>query len=151
MRACGWRLAAGTTTMGGMGALAVALLVAIATGLGVVWRARQGRATEARGEASDLAAPGAGVTLVQVSTPVCAPCRSAHRVLGALAANTPGVAHVDVDAAERPEVARRFGILSTPTTLLVDSRGAVRARILGVPNRAALATRLNDLLEETRV
>ena len=45
--------------------------------------------------------------------------------------------HVDVDLTDRPDIADRFHVLQTPTTLILDARGVVRARIGG---RAAART-----------
>jgi thiol-disulfide isomerase/thioredoxin len=119
-------------------------LVVLATAIGFLWRSRQGRVSTATGEAHDFAAPGARVTLLQFSTEVCAPCKATHAVLER-AAERDGVAHVDVDVTHRPDIASRFGILQTPTTLVLDANGAVTARIGG----AIRAATINDLLERT--
>jgi len=112
-------------------------LVALATALGLLWRAQNGRVRVTSGETSlserDVAATlGATATLLQFSSEVCAPCVTTHRVLGDVAAQTTGVAHVAVDVATRPDLVSRFNILQTPTTLVLDDRGIVRARIGGV-------------------
>jgi thiol-disulfide isomerase/thioredoxin len=118
--------------------LTIVALVAVSTVLGLVWRARQGRSRVARGEAADFAADGARVTLLQLSTEVCAPCRVTHAVLERVAAERDEVAHVDVDITHRPEIASRFRVLSTPTTLVLDETGAIRARISGAPRATAV-------------
>jgi hypothetical protein len=33
---------------------------------------------------------------------------------------------VEIDAAERPELARRWGVMSVPTTFVLDARGKAR-------------------------
>jgi thiol-disulfide isomerase/thioredoxin len=126
-------------------ALTVLLLAALAFGL---WRRRadgRSRAVPAgeRLTASDLGAPlGTAATLVQFSAPVCAPCRAAHRVLSAAAGATPGVVHVEVDAGEHLELARRLGVLRTPTTLVLSPDGRVVARSSGVPTPPQVAEAL---------
>ena len=111
-------------------------LVALATALGLLWKAQNGRVRVAAGDTSlsarDVAGTlGARATLLQFSSEVCAPCVTTHRVLGDVAAQTTGVAHVAVDVATRPDLVSRFNILQTPTTLVLDDRGVVRARIGG--------------------
>ena len=73
-------------------------------------------------------------TLLQFSSAFCAPCRTARRVLGDVAATTTGVAHVDVDAEHHLDVVRRLGVLRTPTTLVLDARGRELGRASGVPS-----------------
>ncbi|MBW0104246.1 thioredoxin family protein [Pseudonocardia sp. KRD291] len=73
------------------------------------------------------------VLLLQLSSPVCAPCRQTAAVLGGLAADDPSLRHVEVDVAERAEVARALGVLRTPTTVAFDSDGTELARVSGVP------------------
>lgn len=129
-----------------MTALVVILaLVAVSTALGLLWRARQGRVRLAHGEAADLAQPGASVTLLQLSTEVCAPCRATHAVLERVADDR-GIAHIDLDITHRPEVAQRFRVLTTPTTLVLDAQGAVRARITGAARSADVIRTLDDLI-----
>jgi thiol-disulfide isomerase/thioredoxin len=128
-------------------------LVAATTALGLVWRNGQGRVRRSGGRTvvrvSDL--PGVtrfarGATLLQFSTEVCAPCRAARAVLGDVASGHPGVDHVDLDLTHRPDLAARFNILQTPTTLILDGKGVVRARIGGAPRRDAVAHELERIL-----
>lgn len=126
----------------------VAALVAGATALGFLWRSRQGRIRrQDRTEivTIDGVELASGVTLVQFSSEFCAPCRSTARVLGQLADEHADVAHVELDVAERPELAARFGILQTPTTLVLDGDGHVRARIGGAVRREQLSAELARL------
>jgi thiol-disulfide isomerase/thioredoxin len=131
-------------------------LVAIAAALGLVFRARTGRIHTVQAGASipvirpaDVASEatfGHRATLLQFSTEFCAPCRGTRVLLGELAADRDGVVHVDVDLTDRPELARRFSVSQTPTILLLDGSGAVRARIAGAPRRDELRTRLDETL-----
>lgn len=134
-------------------ALVLVALVAVATALGLVWRSQQGRIrrTEAGDviRASDL--PGVarlarGATLLQFSTEVCAPCRATHVVLGDVASSRSDVEHVDLDLTHRPDLASRFRIMQTPTTLILDRKGVVRARIGGAPRRDAVTHELERIL-----
>jgi thiol-disulfide isomerase/thioredoxin len=129
------------------GVLLLAVLL-LATVAGLVWRRRAGRAREVTsGEvltAVDLAEPaepagsvssvralGERGTFVQFSSPACSPCQSVHRVLATVVAESPGLVHVDVDATQRLDLARRFAVMRTPTVLVLDPTGRVVRRISG--------------------
>jgi thiol-disulfide isomerase/thioredoxin len=66
---------------------------------------------------------GERATLLQFSSAFCAPCRATRRVLEDIAAATPGVVHLEVDAEHHLDVVRRLGILRTPTTLVLGPQG----------------------------
>ncbi|WP_217183640.1 thioredoxin family protein [Streptomyces sp. AC495_CC817] len=118
-------------------------LVALAVVAGIVLRVLDGR--RRRGghllfDAAHASAPlGDRATLVQFSTEFCARCPQVRRMLGAVAAEHEGLAHVEVDLTHSPELSARYRVLQTPTTFVVDGSGAVRARFHGVPHRHALA------------
>jgi len=130
---------------------AVVALVAAATVLGLAWRARQGRIAPVAGvliTPTDVAsdAPfGRAATLLQFSTALCARCPGTARLLAGVADSRPGVAHLDIDLTHRADLANRFGVMQTPTTLILDGAGRVRFRIGGVPHRAGVARHLDDL------
>lgn len=127
-------------------------LIVLTAVLGLVWRARQGRLRAEQGavvtaaEVFSAAPFGPHATLLQFSTEFCARCPATRRLLGTIADAHPGVAHVDVDLTHRPELARRFNVLQTPTTLILDRTGRVRSRIGGPPNRADVTDHLADLV-----
>jgi thiol-disulfide isomerase/thioredoxin len=83
-------------------------------------------------------------TFVQFSTPLCAKCPPTARLLQRIANEQDKVAHIEIDASERLDLAREFNVMRTPTILVLDGDGAIVARISGAPNeqqaRAALAT-----------
>lgn len=125
------------------------VLLTLAAGLvaGAALRAREGRirpadaATPADGlpeivAASLAAAP--AVTLVQISTHFCSPCRHARERLSALAARTANLTHVDIDVTHRVEVAQALGVLRTPTTIAFRADGTEVLRVGGVPDTKAL-------------
>ena len=142
----------------------VAVLVA-ATGFGLFRAARDGRfrgthpvrgaAQEpAAGEPDQPAEPsvldgsdiehelGERATLLQFSSAFCAPCRATRRVLGEVTALVDGVAHVEVDAEQHLDATRAFGILRTPTTLVLDASGLEVTRATGAPTRDQVLTAL---------
>ncbi|HEY6424782.1 MAG TPA: thioredoxin family protein [Pseudonocardiaceae bacterium] len=117
--------------------------LAAATVSGLVWRSRQGRLRTVA--AATLPEPvlrqvdaTAAVTLLQLTTPICARCPQAHVVLGELAAATPGIRHTELDLAAYPELAGNLGVRSTPTTLVISRSGHELFRVAGVPRRAEL-------------
>ncbi|GAA3880412.1 thioredoxin family protein [Saccharothrix violaceirubra] len=137
------------STTGLWALLGVVLVVAA---IGVVKKVRDGRVRAAR-KTVDLPEPvralldaDAAVTLVQLSTTFCAPCRHTRVLLADLAAKTPGLRHAELDVADRPEVATTLGVLRTPTTIAFDASGAELLRVGGVPRREALAEALRTHL-----
>jgi thiol-disulfide isomerase/thioredoxin len=88
---------------------------------------------------------GERATLLQFSSAFCAPCRVARRVLGEVAADHPGVVHLEIDAEHHLELVRRVGVLRTPTTLVLDSRGREVSRAAGAPTKAQVVAVLDAL------
>lgn len=135
--------------------IGLALLLAATVALGVVVQWRQGRPR--RHIAHEVIEPGRlgadhlgdTATLLQFSTELCARCPGVHRTLSDLAAARAGVVHLDIDVTHRPDIAKHFHILQTPTTLVLDGEGVVRTRFGGVPNRDVLELELNRLTAET--
>lgn len=126
----------------------VSALVALATGLGLAHRALTGRA---RHLTSSIDLPeevvlGADATLLQFSTEVCSPCRATHTVLDAVASERDGLSHVDLDITHRGDLASKYNILQTPTTLILDASGTVRARIGGAARRETVLAELDRIL-----
>lgn len=128
-------------------------LVALSTVIGLLWRARQGQVTQSGGETvvkvrdvPGVARFAPGATLVQFSTQVCAPCRATHTVLETAASEYANVTHVDVDLTQRPDIAKRFRVMQTPTTLILDSKGRVRARIGGAARPGSVRAEIDRIL-----
>lgn len=79
---------------------------------------------------------GSGATIVQFSSGFCAPCRATRRILEWVVTAHDGVAHVEVDVADRADLAGRFAVTSTPTVVLLDADGVPVLRVVGVPTLA---------------
>jgi thiol-disulfide isomerase/thioredoxin len=86
---------------------------------------------------------GERATLLQFSSAFCAPCRATRRILDDVAATTPGVVHLDVDAEHHLDVVRRLGVLRTPTTLILDGAGGELVRASGVPRKEQVLAALD--------
>jgi thiol-disulfide isomerase/thioredoxin len=133
------------------GALVLIGTLVLASVAGVLLRADNGRvrttppADTLPEDVHALLAPDA-VTLVQLSTTFCAPCRHTRILLSDLAERTEGLRHAEIDLTQRPHLARELSVLRTPTTLAVDERGTELLRVGGVPRRDALLAALRPHL-----
>lgn len=127
----------------------IVLTVALVLALAFVWHRRRsdGRVTAA--EATPTSLPGFALgeraTLVQFSTPMCAPCRPTRELLTGVAADRPGVEHIEIDATQRMDLVERFSVRRTPTVLILDGSGQLRHRVTGVPKVDELELALDDL------
>lgn len=82
--------------------------------------------------------------LVYFTTPTCAPCKTVQR---------PAIEQlrgrferwfqvIEVDASSQPDVAQEWGVLSVPTTFVIDASGKPRYVNHGVTNAATLIKQL---------
>jgi thiol-disulfide isomerase/thioredoxin len=97
-------------------------------------------------DTADLDLSRTGPTVVHFSAPRCGPCDRVRRVVGEVCADLGDVAHVEIDLDANPAAARRFSVLSLPTTLIFDADGQQRYRASGVPKTADLRSALVPLL-----
>ena len=97
-------------------------------------------------DTADLGLSRSGPTVVHFSAPWCGPCDRVRRVVGQVCEDLGDVAHVEVDLDANPAAARRFSVLSLPTTLIFDVDGRQRYRASGVPKAADLRSALAPLL-----
>jgi thioredoxin-like negative regulator of GroEL len=83
--------------------------------------------------------------LLYFTTPTCAPCKTIQRPDIQRVSATIGeqLQIVEVDATKHPELASRWGVLTVPTTFLIDARGQARFVNHGV-------TRAEKLLQQIR-
>ena len=95
---------------------------------------------------------GERATLLQFSSAFCAPCRATRRVLDDVSSSLPGVVHLEVDAEHHLDVVRRFGVMRTPTTLVLDQHGHEVTRATGAPTPqqvlSALGRTVTDAQEQ---
>jgi thiol-disulfide isomerase/thioredoxin len=124
--------------------LLVIALVALASVAGLIWRARTGTAKKIHsGEVINLKEIGATkngkpvekfgerVTFLQFSSEMCSQCAQTSRLFHELEAQHDDVLHIEVDITNRLDLANKFNILQTPTTLVLDKNGVVTSRIGG--------------------
>jgi len=122
----------------------VAAVVLAALAAGLLWRSRTGRSKKVSdGQKIDLAELGATkngqpvtafgerITFLQFSSEFCSQCVQTARVYKDLEQHSEGILHIEVDITNRLDLAKKFNILQTPTTLVLDSSGRVTSRIGG--------------------
>jgi thiol-disulfide isomerase/thioredoxin len=90
---------------------------------------------------------GERATLLQFSSAFCAPCRATRRTLAEVEGMIDGVRHVELDAESHLELVRRLDILRTPTTLVLDSTGAVVKRASGAPRKPDVIAALSAAID----
>lgn len=105
------------------------------------WKSRDGQVkrVEVPGAVSSEtlgAKRGYRATFVQFSTPMCAKCPGTTTLLKQVAAQNRDVAHVEIDASERLDLARQFDVMRTPTILVLNTDGVIVARMSGAPSVA---------------
>jgi thiol-disulfide isomerase/thioredoxin len=84
--------------------------------------------------------------IVYFTTPTCAPCKTVQRpaieslkkILGER------LQVIEVDASQQPELAQDWGVLSVPTTFVIDSDGTPRHVNHGVATAEKLTHQLED-------
>ena len=133
------------------GVWVVLAALVLALGFGSYRRLTDGRARTTRAavdlDADRLGAElGSQATFVQFSAPVCAPCRTTHRVLTEVVTERPDVAHIDINAETRLDLVDQFGITRTPTVLILDGSGAVRRRIVGAARKPEVLDALDQVV-----
>lgn len=139
----------------------IGLLVFTALLAGAWWKFRTGRAKlvksgklvdltklQADDQGEAVTSFGATATLLQFSTEVCSICVATSRLYRELEGKIPGLKHIEVDITHRMDLAAHFSIMQTPTTLILDKHGMVRARIGGAPRQNVIEAELNKLGEK---
>ena len=81
--------------------------------------------------------------LVYFTTPDCAPCKTVQRPAIDRVSNLLGekLEVIEINAYEQPDLAKTWGVMSVPTTFVLDARGEARYVNNGV-------TRAEKLLEQ---
>lgn len=131
--------------------LVVLGLLALGTVLGLVWKITTGRSKKVKDglviDLSEIKATKNGqavskfgefTTFLQFSSETCSTCKQTARLFEQLEASSHGVLHIEIDVTHRLDLADKFGILQTPTTLVLDSKGVVKSRITGAPKPSAI-------------
>ncbi len=85
--------------------------------------------------------------IVYFTTPDCVPCKTVQRpALNEVSSVLGEKLHiVEIDATEHPDLAQRWGVMSVPTTFLLDARGEARYVNNGVARVEKLMEQLKTL------
>jgi thiol-disulfide isomerase/thioredoxin len=132
-------------------------LLALATIGGLIWKAKTGTAKKiSQGEIIDLkeiaavkdGKPvtefGERVTFLQFSSEVCSQCAQTARLFHELEDQHDDVLHIEVDITHRLDLANKFNILQTPTTLVLDKDGVITSRIGGAAKTQTIQDQLGS-------
>ena len=117
-------------------------------GVGAYWLANQFLLSRAKNNVSSLLHPLPNKpVIVYFTTPDCAPCKTVQRpALEKLTKLLGEKLHVvEIDATERPDLAKTWGVMSVPTTFLLDSRGEARYVNNGVTRAEKLMEQIQTL------
>jgi thiol-disulfide isomerase/thioredoxin len=119
-------------------------VVIIAAGLSAYWLFNQRLLGRAQGRVFGLVdtLPNKPM-IVYFTTPDCVPCKTIQRpaLSTVLSLTGDGVQVFEIDATQRPDLAKEWGVMSVPTTFLLDARGEARYVNNGV-------TRVEKLMEQ---
>ena len=116
--------------------------------VGLYWVANWVILTRAKGKRLALETVHPGIpTILYFTTPTCIPCKTTQRPALARLQERLGdsLQVVEVDATERSEVADYWGVLSVPTTFIIDSQGRPRRVNHGVASTQKLQMQLEEV------
>ena len=121
----------------------------VVSGLGLYWLATRAVLARAR-TASRNSSPAltGSPSILYFTTPDCAPCKTVQRPALERVKNVLGerLQVVEVDAYEHPDLAKKWGVLSVPTTFILDSRGTPQHVNHGATAAEKLIKQLKDVL-----
>ena len=85
--------------------------------------------------------------LIYFTTPDCVPCKTVQRPAIDRVSNLLGenLQVIEIDATERPDLAKTWGVLSVPTTFLLDAHGEARFVNNGVARAEKLLEQIQTL------
>ena len=129
-----------------------ALLIAGA-GIGVYWVTNQVILARARGKRRGLESIRPGVpAILYFTTPTCAPCKTLQRPALARLKDRlgDGLQVIEVEASAQPNLADYWGVLSVPTTFVIDRRGRPRRVNHGVASAEKLLKQVEEVEQGTR-
>jgi thiol-disulfide isomerase/thioredoxin len=121
----------------------------LGAGIGLYWAANRWtlRLSKIRIRQDPFLPTGKPVILY-FTTPTCAPCKTIQRPALQRLKDETGekLQVVEIDASQQPEMANRWGVLSVPTTFIIDAKGNPKHVNHGVAPYEKLQKQLKDLL-----
>lgn len=121
----------------------------IATGLGLYWMATRAILARARFASRSANITSAGSpSILYFTTPDCIPCKTVQRPALDKVKTTLGEQFqvFEVNAYEQPDMAKKWGVLSVPTTIILDARGTPRHVNFGATAAEKLLKQLSEVL-----
>jgi thiol-disulfide isomerase/thioredoxin len=123
-------------------------IVIIGLGASAYWFVNQRLLMRARNNVFTLfSAPPNKPVLVYFTTPDCVPCKTVQRPAINRVSHLLGaeLEVVEIDARERPDLAKAWGVMSVPTTFVLDARGEARYVNNGVARAEKLLEQIQTL------
>ena len=123
-------------------------LTLIALGIGLYYLTNRVILARVRGRRLGLESLRPGIpAILYFTSPTCAPCKTIQRPELARLQEQMGdrVQIIQVDCTERPELASYWGVLSVPTTFIIDAKGQPRGVNHGVTRAAKLLKQLQEI------
>ena len=117
-------------------------------GVGLNWLFNRRLISRAKGGVGSLfSTPPNKPTIVYFTTPDCAPCKTVQRPALEKLISLLGekLYVIEIDATQQPEVAKTWGVMSVPTTFLLNSRGEARYVNNGVARVEKLMEQIQTL------
>ena len=122
--------------------LPLLLLISLSSVIGLTLRAKKGvikKGSRLKISAGEFGGKyGRRLTILQFSTTFCSECRTAKAIVKDVVKDSKDINYVEVDAESNLDLVRRVDIRSTPTTIILDSKGFEIARAKGAPKRDQL-------------
>jgi len=123
--------------------------LAIASGgIAIYWLVNRAILARARGKRLGLESIQPGTpAILYFTTPTCAPCKTVQRPALARLKERLGdcLQVIEVDASARPDLADYWGVLSVPTTFIIDSQGRPRRVNHGLAGAERLLKQIEDV------
>lgn len=86
-------------------------------------------------------------TIVYFTTPNCIPCKTQQQPAIKKVRDTQEVQVVQIDATQDPDAASRWGVMSAPTTFVLDSSFKPKSVNHGVADETKLLKQVNEAMQ----
>lgn len=124
-------------------------LLLITIGFALYWLTNRVLLARVRGRRLGLESLRPGIpAILYFTSPTCVPCKTVQRPeLARLQAQMgdDGVQIIQIDCTERPDLADYWGVLSVPTTFIIDAQGQPRGVNHGVVRAKQLYKQILDI------
>ncbi|MBI4927191.1 MAG: thioredoxin family protein [Anaerolineae bacterium] len=89
-------------------------------------------------------------SILYFTTPDCAPCKTIQRPAIEKLKESMGdrLTVVEINAYEKPELAKQWGVMSVPTTFVLDAHGTPRHVNHGATPASKLMRQVSDVMED---